>query len=540
MEDKFAQTILESALNESIKTFIPQITLRCYTSLGLLKKSAGNLAEAENNFKSSIAIIEEMRSPLPAEDFRMAFLGDKLTPYLELITLYLDQDGAEKVKEAFILAENARSRVLLEMLNHSFSNLELSESRQDIQGSINLESLRDEINWLYNQINRLTLNDEPFDVAKSNKFQEQIRTRENEILEITRKQKIFSATDTFKQTDPINLGILQNELGAENALIEYIIIEGKISAFVVTNQTINLVRDICHETEIADSLNQINIQLERLRFQSGKNGNMGYESNVQTRQILQTLYSKLIKPLEQFLDGQNLIIVPQKNLHYVPFQALFDGFCYLIEKCEISYSPSARIYLSCQEKKNPNLKNALFIGVNDQLTPQVTAEIESLSQIFPKAKILLNGEASRENLQRESRFADIVHFACHGKFRPDSPLFSALHLADGWFNVADADSLELKSCLVVLSACETGINSISVGDEILGLARGFFSAGATSLVLSFWQVDDETTAELMTSFYQKLNLGMSVATALRLSQIQIMQQKPHPFFWSPFFLIGCC
>jgi len=117
-------------------------------------------------------------------------------------------------------------------------------------------------------------------------------------------------------------------------------------------------------------------------------------------------------------------------------------------------------------------------------------------------------------------------------------MFSSIKLSDGWFNVGDAYTLDLNSSLVVLSACETGLNSIAVGDEILGLARGFFSAGASALVLSLWQVDDSSTQLFMESFYQKLKLGLTASAALRMTQVQIMQDFPHPFYWAPFFLIG--
>lgn len=537
-DSQTARKILEKTLTDSINNFIPQITLRCYTSLGLLEKSQENFAEAKNYFEQAISIVEEMRAPLPAEDFRMSFLADKLTPYQELMNLCLRSETDENIKKAFILAENARSRVLLEMLDYNFSALELSESRQDIQGSIRLEQVREEINWLYNQINRLSLTGQLFDIAKLQNLQEQIKTKEYEFLEIRRKQKIFTDSEAFSQTEPINLRVLQNSLGTETALVEFLFNEGKISAFVVTDESIRYLKNICVESEITENLENLNFQIERMRFQLNQSGSLGYGSNTQTRQILQTLYKILIKPLEDSIGLRNLVIVPQKNLHYVPFQALFDGFSYLIESREISYSPSARIFLNCRNKKKKSLKNILFVGVADKLTPKVTDEIASLAKIFPESKTLINKEATRQNLQRNSRLADIVHFACHGKFRPDNPLFSALKLADGWFNVGDAYTLDLKSSLVVLSACETGINSIAAGDEMLGLARGFFSAGASSLVLSFWQVDDAVTEKFMKLFYEKLKFGSSASTALRMTQVQIMQQHPHPFFWSPFILIG--
>jgi CHAT domain-containing protein len=82
------------------------------------------------------------------------------------------------------------------------------------------------------------------------------------------------------------------------------------------------------------------------------------------------------------------------------------------------------------------------------------------------------------------------------------------------------------------------VNYVAPGDELLGLARGFFSAGASSLVLSLWNVHDATTVQLMRHFYEAISRGKSPAAALHKAQCEILKKHPHPFFWSPFFLIG--
>ncbi|HEY3475094.1 MAG TPA: CHAT domain-containing protein, partial [Anaerolineales bacterium] len=139
----------------------------------------------------------------------------------------------------------------------------------------------------------------------------------------------------------------------------------------------------------------------------------------------------------------------------------------------------------------------------------------------------------------DSSTANVLHMACHGRFRHDNPLFSSLQLSDTWLTVRDTYRLDLRRCeLVTLSACETGVNAVAPGDEWIGLARGFFSAGAPSLLVSQWIVDDESTAELMILFYSRLQEGTSPASALRYAQCQLLKTKPHPFFWAPFVLMG--
>ena len=131
-----------------------------------------------------------------------------------------------------------------------------------------------------------------------------------------------------------------------------------------------------------------------------------------------------------------------------------------------------------------------------------------------------------------------MHLACHGQFRSDNPLFSALKLADGWFTVRDAYSLKLDNALVTLSGCETGVNVVAPGDELIGLAGGFFSAGARSVLLSLWMVDDDATNQMMVDFYEETKNGRSLSASLRAAQLKMLQKNPHPFFWSPFVLVG--
>ncbi len=116
-------------------------------------------------------------------------------------------------------------------------------------------------------------------------------------------------------------------------------------------------------------------------------------------------------------------------------------------------------------------------------------------------------------------------------------------LADGRLNAIDVFNLDLRACeLVTLSGCETGLAQISGGDEQVGLGRAFLAAGAHSLLISLWPVEDNATDELMQLFYQYLLRGESKAQALRLAQCALIQQTPpgydHPYFWASFRLVG--
>jgi CHAT domain-containing protein len=180
----------------------------------------------------------------------------------------------------------------------------------------------------------------------------------------------------------------------------------------------------------------------------------------------------------------------------------------------------------------------LLIGFADEKIPLVQREIETLEKIFRKAKTLSGKDATFAAYTKNAPQFDALHLACHGQFRPENPLFSSLHLADGWITVRDICAQRLNAGLVTLSACETGLNEIFAGDEILGLARGFLTAGALSLVLSLWTVNDEATTALMREFYTQLRAGKETSKALQLAQCSFIRENAHPYFWSPFLLIG--
>jgi len=133
---------------------------------------------------------------------------------------------------------------------------------------------------------------------------------------------------------------------------------------------------------------------------------------------------------------------------------------------------------------------------------------------------------------------DVLHLACHGLFRADNPMFSAVKLHDGWLNAADVMQLNLKDALVTLSACESGRNTVLLGDEVIGLPRAFLGAGAASVVVSLWLVQDESTVTLMTHWYRELRERTGRAAALQAAQQALREKYPHPYYWAPFVLIG--
>jgi CHAT domain-containing protein len=537
-----ATSILEQALLEANLNEQPQVAERCYTSLGLVALITGELEAAERAFKRAIELTEELRAPLPGEEFRTAFFADRLTPYHELVRLCL-AGGASRVEEAFGYVERARARALVDALGGNLTPY--AEPRDSFEADLlaQLEELRQELNYLYNEINRpgaqprFRQGEPRFGQGEPQTAQEAVRERERKTSEILRQlqhrnEKVLTHGET------VDIAKLQQDLGPDSALVEYTTLDDELLAFVVTETSVEVVRDLGSEKTVSDELVQLRFQINALRHGSERIRRHLPDLTRRADRHLQTLYNLLLRPIEQTLGNRRLVIVPHRTLHYLPFQALHDGHSYLIARREVSYAPSAIVFQQCLRRHVPSLIKALLLGVADEQTPRVRDEIEALSSLFPDTVALLDSEATLEALRVQAPHADLLHLACHGQFRPDSPLFSSLRLGNGWLTVRDAYTLNLRCALVVLSACETGINAVAPGDELIGLARGFLAAGSPSLVISLWTVDDDATAQLMTTFYEHLTAGKSPAAALRQAQVQMIETKPHPFFWAPFILVG--
>jgi CHAT domain-containing protein/tetratricopeptide (TPR) repeat protein len=531
-----ARALFDLTLGEADRHALPQIIQRCHTSLGLLAASAGDVERAEASFKRAVEVIEDLRALLPSDEFRTAFVGDKLTPYTELVRLCL-AGSDERIADALGYVERARSRALSDMLSGAVRVHVKPRDQYEADLLARLEELREELNWFYSQINRPPEADAPRSPAIITALHADVREREGRLLELMRQLQ-QRGDGLITRVEPPDINQLQRRLGGDTALVEYFSLDGRLIAFVVTAERVEVIRHLAHEDEVAAALDRLRFQINSLRHGAARMQGHLDQLTRRTRHYLGALYDLLLGEVEARIGARRLVVVPHRALHYVPFHALYDGEGYAIERREFCYAPSAGVLSHCLNLPARPIKRALLLGVPDEQAPRVRDEVVALEPLFDEAAALLGGEATIAALKRRAADADVLHLACHGQFRADNPLFSSLKLADGWLTVRDAYGLDLRGGLVALSACETGVSAVAPGDEIIGLARGFFSAGAPSLLLTLWTVDDEATADLMTIFYRRLLAGDGPAAALRRAQCDLLARKPHPFFWSPFIVLG--
>ncbi|MBE9031277.1 CHAT domain-containing protein [filamentous cyanobacterium LEGE 11480] len=271
---------------------------------------------------------------------------------------------------------------------------------------------------------------------------------------------------------------------------------------------------------------------------------------------LETLYDLLIRPAEQdqaFKQTETLVFVLDGKLRNIPMSALYDRQSqqYLIEKYAVTLSPGMQL-LTNQALEANQLK-AIIAGISESRSgftalPAVEQEVQRIADRVGSSPLVnqsFTSQALAQQVQDPENSINVVHLATHGQF--SSNLEDTFLLTwDGHINIKELSEL-LKARegkdneainLLVLSACDTAI-----GDDrsVLGLAGLAVKSGARSTVASLWPVRDQVAAQLMEQFYDNLKqTDMNKAEALRQAQIQLIRQTDfkHPFFWSPFVMVG--
>jgi CHAT domain-containing protein len=257
------------------------------------------------------------------------------------------------------------------------------------------------------------------------------------------------------------------------------------------------------------------------------------------------LYDKLLKPLD--LSAQHLIIVPDKSLWKIPFQALSaDGERYLIEDKLISFAPSVSVLLEQTGGEKP-VRKTLTAFANSTFENQnlkyVDIEAARIASIF-NSKPILNATAA--DFQNNSKTADILHFSMHARIDNDEPLnsylgFRKLVSKSGRLTVDEILDIKLKKgSLVFLASCDT--NNILNGEGLVSLAWAMMGSGATSVISSQWEANDKSTEIFTRAFYQGYKKGTSAAEAYQKASIELIRNKSQnmhePYYWAAFTLNG--
>jgi CHAT domain-containing protein len=343
---------------------------------------------------------------------------------------------------------------------------------------------------------------------------------------------------TLEAPTDFSLDYLQACLPEGAALIEYYSTGDRLIAVVVTRTKMDIV-PVSVLSRIQNYLQLLRFQLSKFRMGSSYTQRFVEPMQRAAESHLELLYNELIAPLRPlFHQCKHLVFVPHGPLHFLPFHALRHAGKYLCDDFSISYAPSATIFALCQQKQpTPNSSPVVF-GIADQNAPEIDAEVKVVADLLPGSELLTGEQATAAALRERGPSIGLLHIATHGIYRQDNPMFSGIRLGDGYLYLYDLYQMRIPARLVTLSGCATGMNVVAEGDELLGLQRGLFCAGASTLLLSLWDVHDETTAELMSSFYSHFTASNDMAGSLRLAMQEIRANNPHPYYWAPFLLTG--
>jgi CHAT domain-containing protein len=279
------------------------------------------------------------------------------------------------------------------------------------------------------------------------------------------------------------------------------------------------------------------------------------------------LHALLLGPIEALLEpGSRLLIVPDGPLFYLPFALLHDGERYLIERHALCQAPSASVLdhelwdRSCGGRPkllavgNPaSFRSQHLLSQTRRATrdwsfgelPFAEEEVRRVAAYFARDDLLIGAAATEEVVKARMGAVNHLHFATHGMLDEREPLMSALVLAqdedpreDGFLQVHEILEQSLCADLVVLSACNTGLGKIMTGEGVLGLTHAFMYAGARTLLISLWEVPDQSTAILMDRFYGALSEGLPADEALQKAQRAAIDAGVVPREWAGFALSG--
>ena len=327
------------------------------------------------------------------------------------------------------------------------------------------------------------------------------------------------------------------------AILEYSLLDDRLLAWVIQRSGIEMIVQGVKRPDLVHRIRRLDRDLAR---ESGPAASG-------------ELYDLLVRPAVPLLNGiTHLVIVPDKELFLVPFEALVDRQSrrFLLEDRIVSYAPSASLHVRLREMQARSRKGApgrvvaatgaLNGGFKYRRLPQAPAEARSIAALYPQGAFLANPD-KRQFLDALSR-AQVLHFSGHAVPNGEQPFASKLVLADTPAKHRELYAYELYDQefphleLVVLSACGTAESTQPGLGMAATLAGPFLAAGVPQVVGSQWPVEDKPTRLFFAAFHRKLAEGADAASALRATKLEFLRSGDaalaSPRVWSAFVLVG--
>ncbi len=275
---------------------------------------------------------------------------------------------------------------------------------------------------------------------------------------------------------------------------------------------------------------------------------------------LKALYDVIVAPISDLIHGKEILFVPDGPLCLAPYAAFVDSNSnYLCEAFKIRVIPSLsslKLITNCSpdyHRKSgallvgdPCLKEVLYQESMLTQLPCAKAEVKMIGDILHTVP-LTGKEATKDEVLRRLPSVALVHIAAHGRMEtgeialaPNTSRSSQIPVEEDFLlTMKDVSNVQLRARLVVLSCCHSGRGEIKA-EGVVGIARAFLGAGARSVLVSLWAIDDEATLEFMKSFYSHLAERRSAGESLNRAMkcMRESDEFSEVKYWAPFVLIG--
>jgi CHAT domain-containing protein/Flp pilus assembly protein TadD len=473
----------------------------------------------------------------------------------------------EYVDKAFYYAEKSRASVLLSSIRKSEA-MQLSGINDSIA---NREfALREDLSLIQKLIYEEQQKSFPnnFRVAFLEKRQLQLMQDIDQL--VTFIQANYSDYNRLAfNTDVLSLPDIQQNLQANETMIAYVLGDEEAFAIVADQDEKHLVK-LMNSDSILQLTDGLLRQLQTDFSQHSGADFMAYKHSAHN------LYNALLADLIPFIHHKKLVVIPDGRLGYLPFELLivnndnekgridYRSLDYLIYDYAISYLYSATLaFDKVTEKRSGNGKllamvpdYSNFKTVNREgnqsfeLSELPFAQTESEAVLKKIDGTLAMGEeATKTRFLKDASAYSVLHLAMHTVIDDENPMYSRLifqQIGDSldYYSLGTYElfGLRLNASMAVLSACNTGSGKLRQGEGIMSLTRGFIHSGVSSIVMTNWEVHDQTGAWLMERFYEYLSQGMEKDKAMQKAKIEFLQQanqlKAHPYFWASYVIIG--
>lgn len=369
----------------------------------------------------------------------------------------------------------------------------------------------------------------------------------------------------------IQLDEARNKLGSDEALVEYCLEDSLLHIIAFSKEEVLFLQSKAG-IQIQDEVKEI----RQLIFPDFSGSMMVlYEA---FGQVASSLYQKLIQPVDRVTEKKRLTIVPDGLLGYLPFEILlfspemdsgnasaklsrpdFASLPYLFTRQPVTYSYSSTHRFASEQpvaaRKRllavvPDYENSgtefLNAGTLAAL-PYALEEARAVLKLW-KGDLLHADEAKKEVFLELAPEYQLLHFGMHTVINDENPMLSRFAFSNNMqasaldLTASELYGIRLNASMVVLSACNTGSGQRRLGEGIMNLTRGFIFAGVPSIVMTNWEVNDQSGARLMELFYDNLYQGMPKDIALQQARINYLDEanmlKAHPFFWAAYQLVG--